>query len=183
MVPLHFVFFAVTEEDLLCRITAHNRSSDRAAPIHILPHLVYRNRWAWGYSSSDERPWIRMHDDGGLMLGGDKHLGERHYYMTAVGGRGTELHDTPLPFIFTDNDTNYKKLYGAENRTKYVKDAFHEYLVGGRQDAVNPEGVGTKAAGHVHATVPPGSSVTVYVRFCKRYDDGEPRELCGQRSG
>src|SRR5262244_3967040 len=33
-------------EDVLCRITAINRGPD-PAPIHILPHLWYRNVWTW----------------------------------------------------------------------------------------------------------------------------------------
>ena len=33
-------------EDLLCRITAINRGPD-AAPIHVLPHVWYRNTWSW----------------------------------------------------------------------------------------------------------------------------------------
>lgn len=47
--------------------------------------------------------------------------------------------------LFTENETNQEHLYGAENATPYVKDAFHDYLVRGRRGAVNPEGFGTKA--------------------------------------
>ncbi|MGD8792188.1 MAG: glucosidase, partial [Anaerolineae bacterium] len=36
------------EEDILCRITAVNRGAD-PAPIHLLPHIWFRNTWAWGY--------------------------------------------------------------------------------------------------------------------------------------
>jgi hypothetical protein len=32
-------------EDVLCRITAHNRG-DTPAPLHILPHLWFRNTWS-----------------------------------------------------------------------------------------------------------------------------------------
>ena len=39
-----------------------------------------------------------------------------------------------------------KRLFGVENLAPYVKDAFHEYLIRGRQDAVNPAETGTKAA-------------------------------------
>ena len=41
--------------------------------------------------------------------------------------------------LFTNNDTNFQKLYGTPNPTPYVKDAFHDYLVHGRQAAINPE--------------------------------------------
>ena len=34
--------------------------------------------------------------------------------------------------LFTDNETNIERLYGQKNRTPYVKDAFHRYLIAGR---------------------------------------------------
>ena len=39
----------VTEEDVAIRIKATNRGPD-AAPLHILPHLWFRNTWSWGES-------------------------------------------------------------------------------------------------------------------------------------
>ena len=42
-----FVEYAkANSEDILCRITVINRGPD-PAPIHILPHLWYRNVWTW----------------------------------------------------------------------------------------------------------------------------------------
>ena len=32
-----------------------------------------------------------------------------------------------------------RKLYNQDNKSKYVKDAFHEYVVDGKQEVVNPE--------------------------------------------
>ena len=33
--------------------------------------------------------------------------------------------------IYTENETNSMKLYGVENYTSYVRDAFHRYVVNG----------------------------------------------------
>ena len=44
------------QEDILCRVTAINRGAKPAA-LHILPHLWFRNTWAWGYS--DDRPELQ----------------------------------------------------------------------------------------------------------------------------
>lgn len=41
-------------------------------------------------------------------------------------------------WLFTENNTNLKRLYGSENITPYVKDAFHEYVINGNHNAVNP---------------------------------------------
>jgi len=31
--------------------------------------------------------------------------------------------------LFTENDTNYQRLYGVPNKSKYVKDAFHDHII------------------------------------------------------
>ena len=40
-------------------------------------------------------------------------------------------------WIFTDNETNAARLFGAANRKPHVKDAFHDWLVHGHRSAVN----------------------------------------------
>ncbi len=62
--------------------------------------------------------------------------------------------------------SNAQRLWNVPNAQPYVKDAFHEYVVDGRRDAVNPARVGTKAAPHYIHTVGPGETVTVLLRLC-----------------
>src|SRR6185312_9725636 len=64
------------------------------------------------------------------------------------------------------NDTNFDRVFGAAGSPGYWKDAVNDLIVGGRQDAVNPEGRGTKVAGVYYRTVPAGESVVVRVRLC-----------------
>ena len=33
--------------------------------------------------------------------------------------------------LFTENETNFSRLYGGENRTPYVKDSINDYVVNG----------------------------------------------------
>jgi hypothetical protein len=54
--------------------------------------------------------------------------------------------------LFTENETNNKRLFNGENRTPFVKDAFNEYLINGDREAVNPERTGTKAAANYKLT-------------------------------
>src|SRR5205814_10396797 len=75
------------------------------------------------------------------------------------------LHAEGAPqWLFTENETNCERLFGGPSRTPYVKDAFHEYLVHGRQDRVNPAQEGTKAAAHYRLEVPAGGELTVCLR-------------------
>jgi hypothetical protein len=64
--------------------------------------------------------------------------------------------------LFTENETNFAKLWGGQNVSPYVKDAFHERIVGGRVDAANPSNVGTKGgAWYNFQDVPSGQSAVV----------------------
>ncbi len=159
-----FIEYAkVGEDDLLCRITAVNRGP-AAAPIHILPHLWYRNTWSWGYSR--EKPWLkaaRPPQEGVTAVhGAHRHLGERWWYVQVVGTQQA------APLLFTENETNSQRLWGTPNASPFVKDGIHEAVVNGRADRVNPEQVGTKVAAHAQATVPPGEALTVQWRFTGR---------------
>lgn len=140
-------------EDILCRITAHNRGPD-AAPIHLLPHLWYRNRWSWdeGYA----REVIRAIGPGAATSKHDS-LGERFWYARASDGQPVEL-------LFTENETNFKRIDHSPNKSPYVKDGIHNAVVERQAAAVN-HAQGSKLAGHAHAVVPAGGEFSVEVRF------------------
>jgi hypothetical protein len=136
-------------EDILLRITAHNRGPD-AAELHLLPQLWFRNTWSWRDGTS--RPVLRL-ASGGVAVSHPT-LGE---YRFKVDGRPE--------YLFTDNDTNVARLYGTSAPGRFFKDAFHERVVGGRREAVNPELRGTKVAAWLPVTVPPHRSTVVRVRL------------------
>src|SRR5205823_2427267 len=50
--------------------------------------------------------------------------------------------------LFTENETNASRLWRQTNPSPFVKDAFHEYVIRGKQETVNPSKTGTKAAAH-----------------------------------
>ncbi len=87
---------------------------------------------------------------------------------TGIWGRGGGFW-TPNPrppnLLFTENETNAERLFGSANASTYVKDAFHEYVVGGRGDRVCPALKGTKAAAHYRTTLGPGETLTIRTRF------------------
>ncbi|MGC2391399.1 MAG: hypothetical protein WA621_18550, partial [Candidatus Acidiferrum sp.] len=67
--------------------------------------------------------------------------------------------------LFTENETNYQRLFNTGNRSPYVKDAFHEYLIRGDKAAVNPQRTGTKMAAHYVIQLGPGQSETIKLRL------------------
>ncbi len=150
-----FVEYAkADEEDLLCRITAHNRGPD-AAPLHLLPHVWFRNTWSWAHEA--ERPQMEATGDREIRLQQEA-LGERWWYASAPEGTAVDL-------LFTHNETNRARLYDAANPSPYVKDGINDHVVKDAPDAVHPEQRGTKAAAHVRFEIPAGAARTVEVRF------------------
>jgi hypothetical protein len=145
-----FIEYAKADvDDLAIRITVANRGRN-AAPIRLLPTLWFRNTWSW--TADAERPVLTASD--GTIQAVSKELG---LYELSYDG-SPEL-------LFTENETNVAKLYGVENRTPFVKDAFHRYLVDNEASAVNPHQTGTKAALHYRFTVPAESEVGIVLRL------------------
>jgi mannosylglycerate hydrolase MGH1-like protein/glycosyl hydrolase family 63 len=157
-------------EDLLIRITVTNRGPD-AAPLHLLPTLWCRNTWAW--DDAVPRPRLRR---GPATKGASSIVVEHREF----GGAYQLYADDAPELLFTENETNQRRIHGAENPTPFVKDAFHELVVHGQAGAVNPAQEGTKAAAYYRLLVAPGESTVVRLRlvdgdlkgsaFGKRFD-------------
>jgi len=140
-------------EDILCRVRVVNRGPE-PAPIHVLPHLWYRNTWSWTPGSS--RPVIHVGKPGRAST---EHLtlGTRWWYVRAQDGTSSE-------FLFTDNETNAARLFGAASTGAPVKDGINDAVVDGRRDRISTER-GSKVAAHLQAMVGPGESFTVQIRL------------------
>ena len=139
---------------LLSQVTVHNRGPE-PAEVHILPTLWFRNIWSW--TIGGDRPMLRR--AGGTegyeaIAAADPALGELHLYR-----EGT------VPLLFTENETNTQRIFGAPSRLPYAKDGINDYVVHARRDAVNPEQTGTKAAPHYRHTIDPGRQLVVRLRL------------------
>jgi hypothetical protein len=146
-----FVEYAKNEpEDLLIRITAHNRGSEGAV-LHVLPTLWFRNTWSWG--GREPKPVLQQAGDGAIRAAHPQ-LGVHTLYCEG----SPEL-------LFTENESNAVRLWGQPNPSPYVKDAFHEYVVNGNREAVNPVKTGTKAAAHYVLELPAGGSKEIRLRL------------------
>jgi hypothetical protein len=164
-----FVEYAKADpEDILVRVSAVNRGPEEAT-IHLLPTLWFRNTWSW--DSDESRPQLRQTEKaGGVVTVEAKH----DYY----GVRWLYYEGTP-ELLFTENETNAARLYGAQNGTHFAKDGINDCVVNGNRDAVNPAQTGTKAAAHYVLNVAPGETATVRLRFTHRAPDAEGSEIFG----
>ncbi|MEO8429582.1 MAG: glucosidase, partial [Verrucomicrobiota bacterium] len=128
--------------DLLIRITVANRGPELAS-LHLLPTLWFRNTWSWGctHEGCSLKPRIQREEEN-LLAATHETLG-RFFFALAPAADGK------FPSVlFTDYETNQARVFGAINTGPWVKDAFHDFVVSGRADAVNPKAYGTKAAPH-----------------------------------
>jgi hypothetical protein len=146
-----FVEYAKADpEDVLARISVHNRGAEDAE-ICLLPTLWFRNTWSWGADS--EKPELhQIGDDTVLTSHG------------VLGSRALQCDGNP-ELIFTENESNKQRLWGQPNDTPYVKDAFHEFVISDRAEAVNPAKRGTKAAALYRLRVPGGGSEVIRLRL------------------
>ena len=140
-------------DDVLIRITVTNRGP-RAA-LHVLPTVWFRNTWSWTGSAPDCAMWAEWVREGFTVVALEQpHLGPRWLYLEG---------DPAL--LFTDNDTNFERLYGAPNRARFTKDAFHRHIVDGEKGAINPGQRGTKAAGHERVELESGEARVFRLRL------------------
>jgi hypothetical protein len=155
-----FVEYAkATHEDVLIRITAINRGPE-AAVLHLLPTLWYRNTWSWSHVAA--RPRLRDR----TATGDFSTIEVEH---ETLGQRWFHVRGTP-ELVFTENETNLERFPGPNVDRPFVKDAFHELLIRGRHDAVNPQRVGTKAAAVHRLELAGGAKGTVELRLRDRLD-------------
>jgi len=143
-----------TPTDILIRIAIVNRGPDDA-DVDVLPTLWFRNGWSWGrHAYRPSLSALPTRDGSTQILAEHETLGR--YHLTCEG-------DPEL--LFTENETNAERLFDSPNRTPYVKDAFHEYVVAGRSEAVNPDREGTKAAARYRLSVPAGGERVTRLRL------------------
>ncbi|MBS0604794.1 MAG: glucosidase [Verrucomicrobia bacterium] len=156
-----------TSEDVCIKIEAFNRS-DRAAPLHILAQLWFRNTWGWGEARAMPpriTPGPKKECDHCLIadedmmappknLGFEYRLGKRYLF----GPKGGEL-------LFTDNETHEM---GRELPDHYYKDGFNRYVIQ-KEKTVNPAKTGSKACLHyTFDEVPAKKSVVLHLRLTDR---------------
>ena len=155
-----------TPEDLCIRIQVVNHGPEEAQ-LTLLPTIWFRNTWSWG--TDIRRPRFRQ----GESIDHMRVIETQHEHY---GLRRLLCEGEPV-LLFTENDTNSRRLYGDQTGPRYVKDSFHDYVVQGEKEAVNPDHLGTKAAAQYVLTLAPGETQTVRLRLT---DDGRSPEFAEQ---
>ncbi len=139
-------------EDIYIKIEIINRGPE-AAPITVLPTLWLYNKWQ--YEGDFEKPSLDLVNNQ-CVQAVQRSLGNYYFYFPATDD-----------LFFTENETNFHKLFGRENKTVFVKDAFHEAVIEGKnRDALKNKKQGTKFSPVYHFEIPPQESKIIYLRLC-----------------
>jgi Glycosyl hydrolase family 63 C-terminal domain len=136
-------------EDILIKITVSNRGPEMAR-LRVLPTIWFRNTWSWG--NAEGRPNLRA-VPGAIEL---KHPG--------LGKRWLHYDGSP-ELLFTENETNRRRLFNSLESGFCKKDGINDYIVHGTKQAVSSESVGTKAAAHYAMDIAAGTTVSVRMRL------------------
>jgi hypothetical protein len=160
-----FVEYAKADaEDVLVRVTVANRGAE-AARLDVLPTLWFRNTWSCGRTGAEYAAKPSLGRSGAAVRAQHETLGTYELVAEPALGRAPAL-------LFTENETNFERLYGVPNATPHVKDAFHRYVIDGQWDAVNPAETGTKAAFRYVLDIAAGAEVTLRLRLSRVAPDG-----------
>ncbi len=150
-------------EDILIQVNITNRGSEEKT-LHLLPTLWFRNTWSW--DATQEKPFVKVFksdNDSSIIEASHPTLGDRWLYCDGA----TEL-------LFTENETNFERLFGVSNASPYVKDGINDYVVHARKAAVNPNRLGTKASAHYILSIPAGETKIVRLRLSDLSNLSEP---------
>src|SRR6202047_945121 len=137
-------------DDVLMQVTVHNRAAE-AAGLHVLPQLWARNTWSWKPDSM--KPQFVARTDNSISVDHPHFL---HLRLCC---------DDRPEFLFCENETNVRRLWGMDAPGRYFQDGINDYIVNGDAAAVNPEHRGTKVAAHYILTLPAGESRRLRARL------------------
>ncbi len=145
------------EHDIYIKITAKNIGPN-AAPLSILPTLWFYNRWQHG--GLNEKPVLRK-KDGKCLQATHERIGDYFFYL-----------QDEVPSLFTENETNFERLFQRENESAFVKDAFHDAVIHGKKyDDITAKISGTKCAVLFQQTIKAGEEKIIYLRLTNEQQD------------
>jgi len=152
-------------EDIVCRVTVHNRS-DQDAALHVLPTLWFRNTWSW--DTGGPRPRLSRAEAAGPAVRAEHdQLGVLYLYA-----------EPGAALLFCENETNTARVFGTAPVTRFAKDGIGDHLLHGA-DTVNPAGEGTRAAAQVRLVVPAGGQAATMVRLTRQDPDALAAPFAG----
>ncbi|WP_018630286.1 MGH1-like glycoside hydrolase domain-containing protein [Niabella aurantiaca] len=148
---VHITYAKESSTDIAIRINITNLYQE-PAPVTVLPLLWFYNRWSHG--SNPAVPDISLVNDH-AVLARHHRIGDYYFYFQGADDA-----------LFTDNETNFEKLFDRPNASIFVKDAFHDAVIEGENtEALRNRKHGTRFAPVYKRSVNAGETVSIYCRL------------------
>ena len=155
-----------SQDDILIRIQVVNQGP-QAARLHVLPTLWFRNSWSWSENTAKPSLQLIRSDSSHQMIQAFHQTLNDHWLYC----------ENPNELLFSENETNFKKLYGTYNASRSAKDGINDYIVHGIKEAINSDPSGTKMSAKFVWELQPKESKTVCLRLS---DSGKLKNPLGQ---
>ncbi|MDV7137409.1 glucosidase [Maribacter sp. TH_r10] len=140
-------------EDLLIKISISNRGP-KEAPVYLLPTLWIRNFWS--FIDMEEKPIIKK-------VKGSSSVSIRHPYV----GDYRLYFEEPSKLLFTENETNRKRIFGEENDHPFKKDLFHDAVIKNDYSLAEKRREGTKFSPLYELSLKAGETRVIKLRLTK----------------
>jgi hypothetical protein len=149
---VYITYAKVNKKDIGVRIDIINRS-DKPAPVTVLPTLWFFNRWQ--SRETDKKPSIKYTSQEGSVKAHHERMGNYYFYYPKADETW-----------FTENETNYEKLFDGTNSSIFTKDAFNTAVTEGtNKEAVRAKKSGTKFSPVYRCYIKAGETKTLYFRL------------------
>ncbi|MFT3703791.1 MAG: glucosidase [Agriterribacter sp.] len=146
-----------SSQDIVIKIDVCNRGP-KVASVTVLPTLWFYNRWS--YVGTDKKPIITQLNRNAVKANHHR-LGTYYLYYQRADDS-----------FFTENETNTEKIGGEPNQTPFVKDAFHDAIIEGKNlKALRQRKTGTKFSPVYHLRVRSGETKTIYCRLSNKFTE------------
>jgi hypothetical protein len=148
---VYFEYAKNNDADIFIKIEIVNRGNEKS-PITVLPTLWFYN--SWQYAGNTNKPKISFLNNQSVKA---EHQSLGCYYL---------YFQQTSDVLFTENETNFQRLFQKPNTSEFVKDDFHEAIIHGNKfQKLKDKKEGTKCAPVYHLEVEPGQSQSVFLRL------------------
>jgi len=149
---VHVTYAKTNSTDIGIRINITNHHKD-SAPITVLPTLWFYNRWH-KYGSLKTKPNFSPVGNNTIFAEHPR-LGNYYFYFQ-------DAEDT----LYTENETNTQKIEGKPNKSIFVKDAFHDAIIGGENlKQLRNKKSGTKFSPVYQRNIASGETISIFCRI------------------
>ena len=148
---IYIEYAKADENDILIKISILN-NANKEADIQLFPQLWMRNRWS--FNEGVEKPIIQKIEKQNAVQTNQSRLGDYYFYFESAD-----------KLLFTENETNLRKIYKKPNEHIFTKDLFNRCVIKNNFTQAQQKSSGTKFSPFIKLILAAGESKTLHYRL------------------